>query len=91
MVRNQVCKRAQSRSIDFVAILRRVDYASSNMHYIIHISSHIEIFDIEKNSGNFPCNRCVYVGCEHQNFMENSDHGNIFEDLQAGQDKEPSF
>ena len=82
LVRNQVCKRRHSRSIDFVAILRRLYYVSSNIHDINHISNNFERFDV-KNNGNFSSNGSMYVPCEHQNFIENSDHTNIFADLQG--------
>lgn len=85
MVRNQVYKRRHSRNINFVAILRRLYYVSSKIHDITYVSNNFERFEVKKNSGNFFCNRSAYVPCEHQNFIENSDHRNIFADLQAGQ------
>ena len=91
MVRSQVCKRRHSRSIIFVAILRRLYYVSSNIHDINHISNNFERFEVKNNSGHFSCNRSVYIPCERQNFIENRDHGNIFADLQAGQVKGLSF
>lgn len=91
MVRNQVYKRRHSRNINFVAILRRLYYVSFNIYDITYVSNNFERFEVKNNSSNFFCNRSVYVPCEHQNFIENSDHRNIFADLQAGQNKGPSF
>lgn len=88
MVRNQVCKRRHSRSIDFLAIKRRLYCVySNNVQNVNHITKNLKRFEVKNNCVNFSCNRCVYIPWEHQSFIENSDHRNIFADLQNGQNR----
>lgn len=88
MVRNQVCKRRHSRSIDFLAVIRRLYCVfSNNVQDVNHISKNLERFEVKNNCVHFFCNRCVYIPWEHQSFIENSDHRNIFADLQAEQNR----
>lgn len=88
LMRNQVCKRRHYRSTDFFTIKRRLYCVySNNVQDVNHISKTLERFEVKNNCVNFSCNICVYISWEHQSFIENSDHRNIFADLYAGQNR----
>lgn len=62
MVRNQVYKRRHSRSIDFLAIKRRLYCVySNNVQDVNHISKNLGRFEVKNNCVDFSYNVYVYI------------------------------